>query len=235
VPRGHYLQERIDGVPGSIVFVAADRAAVPLGLSRQLIGDAAFGADGYRYCGNILAPADDPVFEEDEALMAGACAIASAAAASFGLVGLKGVDLVAPGGVAHPVEVNPRWSGAMELVERAYGISLFGMHADACTRGALPAFTLGQARRPTMSRTSGTRALGKAILFAREHVTLGDTTPWLADASVRDVPQPRGRIAAGRPICTIFADGHDAGSCYAALVCRAEQLYASVNAGSRMD
>ena len=53
---GFYAQERIDGVPASIVFVAARGRAVPLGISRQLIGDAAFGASGYRYCGNVLAP-----------------------------------------------------------------------------------------------------------------------------------------------------------------------------------
>jgi len=228
VPPGYYLQERLEGVPGSVVFVSAGGTAVPLGISRQLIGDTAFGAEGYRYCGNILAPAGDPVFEQDETLADRAYAIASAATASFGLVGLNGADFIAAAGAAHPVEVNPRWSGAMELVERAYGVSLFGMHADACARTALPDFDLRHARR-------GARAVGKAILFAREQVTLGDTRPWLADASVRDVPQPGERIAAGRPICTIFADGDDAAGCYAALVRRAEQVYASVTAAPALD
>ena len=225
VPPGHYLQQRIEGVPGSVVFVSAGGAAVPLGVSWQLIGDAAFGAEGYRYCGNILAPAGDPVFEQDETLVDRACAIASAATASFGLVGLNGVDFIAVAGAAHPIEVNPRWSGAMELVERAYGVSLFAMHADACARAALPDFDLRRARR-------GVRAVGKAILFAREEVTVGDTRPWLADASVRDVPQPGERIAAGRPICTIFAEDDTAAGCYAALVRRAERLYAELEARS---
>ena len=228
VPPGDYLQERIEGVPGSVVFVSAGGTAVPLGVSRQLIGDAAFGADGYRYCGNILAPAGDPVFEPDETLVDRACAIASAATASFALVGLNGVDFIAAAGAAHPIEVNPRWSGAMELVERAYGVSLFGMHADACARAALPDFDLRHARR-------GARAVGKAILFAREQVRMGDTRPWLTDASVRDVPQPGERIAAGRPICTIFADGDDAAGCYAALVRRAEQLYAGLTTAPALD
>lgn len=228
VPPGYYLQERIEGEPGSVVAVSANGVAVPLGVSRQLVGDAAFGAEGYRYCGNILAPAGDPVFEQDETLLDRASAIASAATASFGLVGLNGIDFIAAAGAARPIEVNPRWSGAMELVERAYGVSLFGMHADACARAALPDFDLRHARR-------GARAVGKAILFAREPVTLGDTTPWLADPSVRDVPQPGERIAAGRPVCTIFADGDDAAGCYAALVRRAERLYASVTAAPALD
>jgi len=228
VPPGYYLQERIEGEPGSVVAVSANGVAVPLGVSRQLVGDAAFGAEGYRYCGNILAPAGHPVFEQDETLLDRASAIASAATASFGLVGLNGIDFIAAAGAARPIEVNPRWSGAMELVERAYGVSLFGMHANACARAALPDFDLRHARR-------GARAVGKAILFAREPVTLGDTTPWLADPSVRDVPQPGERIAAGRPVCTIFADGDDAAGCYAALVRRAERLYASVTAAPALD
>src|SRR5207244_5666354 len=45
VPRGSYLQQRITGVAGSIVFAADGRRAVPLGLSRILAGETAFGAD----------------------------------------------------------------------------------------------------------------------------------------------------------------------------------------------
>src|SRR5262249_24597796 len=62
VPRGMYLQAFVDGTPGSVIFVAAGGTAVPLGVSRQLVGDPAFGADGFRYCGSILAASDDPQF-----------------------------------------------------------------------------------------------------------------------------------------------------------------------------
>ncbi len=59
LPRGCYLQEFIEGTPGSVVFVAAGGRAVPIGITRQLVGERAFGAAGYRYCGNILEAADD--------------------------------------------------------------------------------------------------------------------------------------------------------------------------------
>src|SRR2546422_10205992 len=32
------------------------------------------------------------------------------------------------------IEVNPRYTAAMELVERAYGLSLFDLHVRACRR-----------------------------------------------------------------------------------------------------
>src|SRR6185503_12999062 len=64
VPSGSYAQELIDGVPASIVFVAAAGRAVPLGMSHQLIGDETFGASTFRYCGNVLASADDDVLND---------------------------------------------------------------------------------------------------------------------------------------------------------------------------
>src|ERR1051325_2579917 len=46
---GSYLEEFIHGSPGSIVFVASGGRSVPLGVSRQLAGDAAFGGGGVQY------------------------------------------------------------------------------------------------------------------------------------------------------------------------------------------
>lgn len=219
VPRGSYVQELVDGTPGSVVFVAAGGRAVPLGMSRQLVGDQMFGAAGYRYCGSILAAAGDPQFSRDKALVQAAGELAQAVAAEFGVVGVNGIDFIARDGVPYAIEVNPRWSGSMELVERAYGLSGFGVHAAACAGGALPDFDFAKARR-------GAVAVGKAIVFARRDITAGDTHAWLADASVRDVPQPGARVLAGRPLCTVFAAGRDSVTCYAALVRRAERVCA---------
>jgi predicted ATP-grasp superfamily ATP-dependent carboligase len=225
IPRGCYLQERIEGTPGSVVFVAAGGRAVPLGVSRQLVGEAAFGTAQYRYCGNILSPAGDRQFARDEALVDRACLMADDVAGAFGLVGVNGIDFIARGRVPYPIEVNPRWCSSMELVERAYGLSVFGAHAAACTEGRLPAFDLARARRAP-------GAVGKAVVFARRDVRIGETAPWLADPTVRDVPHPGDRIRAAHPICTVFAEGRDADACHAALVRRAERVYAEVERSS---
>ena len=222
VPRGCYLQELVDGTPGSVVFAAAGGHALPLGMSWQLVGERAFGAAGYQYCGSVFMAAGDAHFADDEALLDNACALAQAAAEEFGLLGVNGIDFVARGGVAYTVEVNPRWSASMELVERAYGLSVFSAHAAACAAGALADFDLASARR-------GASALGKAVVFARRDVTLGDTRAWLqASASIRDVPHPGARIAAGRPVCTVLAGGSDSAACHAALVECAEGVYAEL-------
>ena len=188
LPRGCYLQELVNGTPGSVVFVASGGRAVPIGVSRQLIGDRAFGAAGYRYCGNILAAAGDT---GDAALVDRACALARAVAEEFGVVGVNGIDFVARDGVPYAIEVNPRWCASMELVERAYGLSVFGAHAAACANGVLPEFDLLRARR-------GAGAVGKAVVFARRDVVVGDTREWLADAERPRRATP-GRTNHGRP------------------------------------
>jgi predicted ATP-grasp superfamily ATP-dependent carboligase len=189
-----------------------------LGLTRQLVGDASFGATGFRYCGNILAPAGDVQFGHDTRLLTAAITLADVVAQEFELVGVGGIDFVARDGVPVPIEVNPRYSASMELVEQAYGVSVFGAHAAACATGVLPEFDVAAAREPG-------RAYGKAILFARHDVVCGDTRPWLDEPGVRDVPHPGEQIPAGRPACTVFATGVDAAACYASLVRRAERVY----------
>ena len=213
VPRSYYAQAFVEGWPGSVVFVAARGQAVVLGVTRQIVGDPAFGAAGFRYCGSLLCgPGADEAGWSHQAT-----SLAGVAAEAFGLVGAGGVDFIAGRDVVHPIEVNPRWTASLELVERARGVSVFSLHADACRNGALPAVdSLGSA---------GSHVYGKAIVFARHDVTAGDTLPWVKDDSVRDVPHPGTRIAAGQPVCTVFAVDVDADACHAALVHRAQLVY----------
>jgi uncharacterized protein len=177
VPRGWFLQARVGGVPGSVLF--AD--GVVMGATRQLIGDPAFGGTGFKYCGNILIDAGPDGAVEG--------------VVPAGLSGYYGIDVV--GSV--PIEINPRYTAAMELVERRQRMSI----------GAV-------------------RTVGKAVVYARRSVTVGDTRDWLGDDSVADIPMPNTRVPAGRPICTVFASGCDADECYARLVSRASLLYETV-------
>jgi uncharacterized protein len=222
VSPGHYLQERIEGVPAAIVFVAAAGRVMPLAVSRQLIGDANFGADGFRYCGSILAPAGDPQFARGDDLSRAAGILAQAAASGLGLTGVNGIDFIARDGVPYPIEVNPRWTASVELVERAYGVNVFGMHADACANGELPRH--GLHHEPPL-----TRAWGKAIVFAREACAIDGTDAWLANPDIRDVPQHGERFARGSPVCTVFAEGDNSASCYEWLKAKAARIYGQLN------
>ncbi len=222
--RGHYLQERIEGDAGSIVFVADGRRAVPLGLSRQLTGDPAFGGSGFRYCGSLLS-GGAPVFAREAEIAAVAARIAAAVTSAFGLVGLNGIDFVARNGVPWPVEVNPRYTASMELVERAHGVSLFALHARACG-GTLPEFeTL--LNRPLSS------TWGKAVVYATRDLTMREVRRWWCDDRVRDVPHPGERIRRGQPICTVLDPALNPDRCRHALAAHAAEIYAAATLTDR--
>jgi predicted ATP-grasp superfamily ATP-dependent carboligase len=222
VPAGCYLQERVDGVAGSVTFLAAGGRCTMLGISRQLTGDAAFGADGYRYCGSMMSFDEDDPWEGDMRVPAGARALAAAVSASFGLTGLNGVDFVVRDGVPVAIEVNPRWSASMELMDRLWDRPLMDAHVEACTSAALPQVQ----HRPASGRGPG--VIGKAVVFARTDVTVADTQPWLEDPDVRDVPWPGTSIDRGEPICTVFATGSTFQACRASLAERAAAIYTAL-------
>jgi predicted ATP-grasp superfamily ATP-dependent carboligase len=188
LPAGAVVQERIDGMACSAAAVGNGVDAIVLGLTEQLVGRRAFGARGYRWCGNVVPPRL-PAGERD-GLLAQARAVCRRLAGAFGLRGLFGVDVIWDGERAWTLEVNPRPPASLEAIEAAYGAGVFGAHLRACA-GELP---------PAESEPAG--AAGKAVLFATEDVVVGDSVRWLK-RGVRDVPHPGERIAAGHPICTV--------------------------------
>jgi len=115
----------------------------------------------------------------------------------------------------------------MELVERAYGLSVFGVHAAACGDGELVDFDLARARRAT-------KTVGKAIVFARRDVTVGDLRADMSDRAgagdLRDIPRAGTPVRSGRPVCTVFAAGGDAAECRDELMRRAAEVYAHLDA-----
>jgi predicted ATP-grasp superfamily ATP-dependent carboligase len=104
----------------------------------------------------------------------------------------------------------------MELVERATGVSMFGVHQAAC-QGRLPE---PAAMEAALCPRPGARFQGKAIVYAPRSVMVTASEHWLA-RGVRDVPHPGEVIQTGRPICTVLATGASPEACLAAL--RAEE------------
>jgi predicted ATP-grasp superfamily ATP-dependent carboligase len=183
-----------------------------LGLSRQLVGDTRFGAKRFRYCGSLLAGTTH-VFPQQQRLETTATRLAEVVARKFGLVGLNGIDFIARDGVPYPIEVNPRCSASMELVQRGHGLSIFEVHAASCG-GNLP-----------VAPPRTTLTYGKAIVFARRDLVLGNTRPWLGRRSYADVPHPGERIPATKPICTVFAAAREPSGCMRLLAKRAAGVY----------
>jgi predicted ATP-grasp superfamily ATP-dependent carboligase len=203
-PRGtQILQEFVEGVSASVSFVADGRRSVLLAWTAQL-----HAPRGFRYAGNIM-PLEGPPAAREEVR-----AIADALTREYGLCGLNGIDFILRGDRAVVLEVNPRYCASMELVERATGASVFGLHVAGC-QGQLPA--------PIVEPAG---VWGKAIVYATRAVATPDTTAWLAEG-IRDVPHPGEVIRAGHPICTVIASAPTRAACDAALRTEAARIQAA--------
>src|SRR5262249_17706278 len=124
----------------------------------------------------------------------------------FSIEGLFGVDFMIDVGDVWAIEINPRYTASVEIVERATGVNAIAAHV-AAINGVLPALPL---------RQDLTTLHGKCELFARRSIVISEgfanwalehsqTTPW---PTLADVSAANTSIAVGRPVMTIFAAGN---------------------------
>lgn len=212
VGKASILQEYIQGLPCGAAFVANGRDAVLLGISEQLIGDPTFGGSGFRYTGSLLGPVGGE--GGFRAIVGTLERILRAVTREFRLVGVNGLDFIVKDGEVYPLELNPRYTASMELVERGYGLNIFELHLQACG-GKLPVSDIRRVPRDAF--------FGKAILFAERDLVLKRTQHWW-ERGIRDIPFEHEQILRGRPICTLFAQGRSRDACYRGLVRVAREL-----------
>lgn len=213
----HVLQAYLEGRSVSIGFAADGQKSVIIGLTEQLIGTKELAVKEFMWCGNILPLKIDP--SKKDALIEIIEKIAARLTHRFGLRGVNGVDFVlvdGPDGMPRPflVEVNPRYTASMELVERRYGLNVFSVHLEAIA-GRLPDFSLAE------HFTGG--YLGKGIVFARKTLVMPETAGWI-ECGRRDIPFPGDRIEAGRPVCTVLAEGKEREICLKNLLASVEAV-----------
>ncbi len=217
-PRTHFLQERIDGAPCSAIFLGAQL----IGVTRQLVGEPWLNATGYQYCGNIgplpIAPDVAARWQQLGAVLA-----------EFPLRGLFGVDAIERDGVPCPVEINPRYTASMELLERSLGQAFLPAHRAAfeqtLARPSFPSSAWEREPRPTI--------WGKAILYARQALVFPATGPWLAAleedvdldrVEFADIPHVGEVIGPGQPVLTLFASSATVSECEMKLREKAEAI-----------
>jgi predicted ATP-grasp superfamily ATP-dependent carboligase len=196
----YYYQQRIAGTPCSAAYLAARGKVQLLGVTRQLIGERWTGAVGFRYCGSVGPLA---VTAEQFGELA---RIGAVLTERFALAGLFGVDAILNDDGLWTVEVNPRYTASMEVIERAIGQPLIDLHVHACQRGALAEVpNISHGPQPTF---------GKTIIFAEHSFTVDDDWTSLDESSfdwpqLADIPLPGARIEAGWPVVTVLTTGRD--------------------------
>jgi len=195
----HYFQRRIAGTPGAAIYLAAGRDARLLGATEQIMTGRPGRAGAFRYAGSI-GPL--PLADRQLDLLA---AIGRTLAAAFSLRGLFGVDFIDDGTNVWPIEVNPRYTASIEILERACSFSAVGWHVTSCRDGVIPDEALGgdglwHAKRILYAPCDAT--IGAA--FTHDALAAGgdETKP-----AVADIPPAGSLVKANRPAMTVFASG----------------------------
>jgi predicted ATP-grasp superfamily ATP-dependent carboligase len=199
-PAAVYFQELIDGIPAAALYLADGERCRLLGVTRQLVGERFLHAADFHYCGSLgpLIPTNRLRTRLEQ--------LGGVLAMNCGLRGLFGVDGVLRDDTFWPVEINPRYTASVEVLEYATTAPMLKWHAHVFTHGRLP-----PPAPPTLA-IEGT--IGKAILFARADVLFPADGPWMSEArspkpidelpAFADIPAAGERIEAGRPILTFF-------------------------------
>jgi predicted ATP-grasp superfamily ATP-dependent carboligase len=214
LPAGSYLQEFVEGESCSAVFVADGGDAALIGATLQLVGRPEFHAPRFAYCGSIgplpLSAAESAAWR----------AIGRALTREFGLRGLFGVDAIRRGAAILPVEVNPRYTASVEVLELAGGPPTIDLHTAACG-GSLPALSVP---RPA-GLVAKAHLFAPAALCVPAAVDLRAVIRDVPGVEVADVPTPGTSIASGAPILSILIRGDDEGGCARLLALSARRLY----------
>lgn len=195
-----YLQRFVPGESFAAIYCASHRGVELLGVTEQLVGEPWLNAKPFAYCGSV-GPVSLPDADRTELDRLGK------AIAEWGeLRGLFGVDLVKHDGHYHVIEVNPRYTASIEVLESATGRFFVRHHAAAFE---------SDSNQVTPAQPPAS-IVGKAILFASRRMTFPVEGPW--DEDIRrdvhefrhyaDVPTPGSVIEPGWPILTILVQGH---------------------------
>lgn len=210
LPEPSYYQRRVEGIPLGAIFAGEQGPSAKfLGATLQLTGRLGLP---FGYVGSIgpwpLTPA-----QEDEIARIGRLI-----ASKFRLLGLFGVDLLLQDDRPWVIEVNPRYTASVEVLELALGKALLRDH--------LRSFNLPLTDAPSQSQIGRSNAVGKVVLFAERKVLLSESLLqslepadgiWQVPKQA-DLPAQAGPFQAGEPLFTVFETAPSVVACHVALL-----------------
>jgi predicted ATP-grasp superfamily ATP-dependent carboligase len=178
--RACYWQEFVEGPSYAAVYLGSQL----VGVTRQLIGESWLGAEPFRYCGSIGPVVLEERIEEQFRQLG------QVLVEEFKLQGIYGVDCVVSDGEVVLIEVNPRYTASVEVLEYAARMPLPG--------------------RKRQDRSSW---IGKGILYAANDFHFPPEGPWDLPfdsfdpwkiPAFADIPHPGSFIQKNYPILTFF-------------------------------
>jgi uncharacterized protein len=196
---GGYFQNFIPGLPHSALYLGAQGQARLVGVTQQILGQPGSEQE-FQYTGSF-APAPQLTKE----LWQRMGIIGERLAANFNLVGLFGVDFVLTSEGPCVIEINPRYTAAMELAERLQYPAAIADHVTACRQAILP---------DDLEFSSVKQRWVKNIYFSRIVQTVDEDFLWLLNPKCNigelvDLPALGTILRAGDPVCTLIAKYHN--------------------------
>jgi len=183
------VQEFIDGAHASVSILVTEANVKLLTINEQVLGlHSVFQREPFGYCGNIVPlHVSTSVFEKCKS-------IARKIALHFGLKGSNGIDLVIHKDMPYVIEVNPRFQGTLECVERVLGINMVESHLNTCLHNSLPSM-----------KEKTQKFCTRLILYTPERIIAHDLTSF---KEVGDIPLPLSIIEKGEPLCSILTEAN---------------------------
>ena len=193
-----YYQQFVPGTCRSAVYLAQRGHCTVVGMTDQQCGLIDFPNQPFLYAGSALAGSSEFDLIEE---------LGKVVAVEFGLRGFFNVDYIDHGISIFPLEINPRYSASVEILEHSRGTNFLAMHVAEFD----PDFQ-GETRC-WISRCP--RHVAKRIVYAPCDCTV---TPelnrlrrkWNVELllpCLADIPHSGDRILRGQPVVTVIAEG----------------------------
>jgi predicted ATP-grasp superfamily ATP-dependent carboligase len=207
-PHRTYFQQLVQGASLAMVFLQTAAGVELRGVTRQLVGADWLHSAPFAYCGSV-GPVEWP-----PDLHLRWTRFGTQLAQHFGLKGVFGVDCIQGDDTHWLIEINPRYTASMEILEWALHRGVLG----PCAPGSPPS----------------NEVLGKAIYYARNSCRFPAEGPWLDSLrplpdvwqmpEFADIPRPGTPIEAGQPVLSFYGRAASAAACEEQLRKRAALL-----------
>lgn len=122
VPNMHYLQRYVHGISMGVTFLATGRETLVVGVTESWGDKDAWGPTEFIYRGNV-GPVVPSAIIYDRLVQFG-----TRVANETGVRGLWQADFVVDGDEWYLLEINPRWTAGMEVIDLCSPISLIEVH-----------------------------------------------------------------------------------------------------------
>lgn len=223
-----YFQRFQPGRAAAAAWIMTHDQARLLGITRQLVGPRFGGPDEFSYCGSSH-PALVPAAVMDQLQTLG-----QLLQSEFGLRGLVGADFILQADKCFVVEVNPRPTQSMEILDWHHGSDLFDLHwaafqppqesADRSTASGLPRLRSAESKLPSEPQAFRIKWIIYAPQAVRIDCDLRDGVGGCEQLVVKDIPQVGQQITAGEPVCTLISTAESGQKALAAIELGRRQL-----------